>query len=211
MRMLIIELALHTIASIDSQGTVPERRMQKVRIPDVHALRDRDEDDATLSLSFQIFIASQIHETITHFYRTIKKIDGSTRKHEFHAVNNFEIDNRRKRARERLLKMPSHSRGRKPANVREKSRRKKTDPVNRQLIDFKIFESTLFVEKNYDNLQFQLDPINILFSLGTASSCVYPSILDPTTSMLDDIQPNTSFPGQGTARGKNELRSRLSM
>lgn len=107
--------------------------------------------------------------------------------------------------------MPSHSRGRKPTNIREKSRKKKTDPINRQLIDFKIFESTLFVQKNYDNLQFQLDPINILFSLGTASSCVYPSILDPTTSMLDDIQPNTSFPGQGTARGKNELRSRLSM
>lgn len=31
---------------------------------------------------------------------------------------------------------------------------------------------------------------------------MYPSILDPTT-VLDDIQSNTSFPRQGTARGTN--------
>lgn len=34
------------------------------------------------------------------------------------------------------------------------------------------------------------------------SSCVYPSIFDPTT-VLDDIQSNTSFPRQETARGTN--------
>lgn len=46
------------------------------------------------------------------------------------------------------------------------------------------------------------DPINIYSHLEQCHPACHPSILDPTT-VLDDIQSNTSFPRQGTARGTN--------